>query len=109
MRCDGLILCLSCFASNYFVCNPITRQWVTISIPANIDLFSLEELLDEGLAAQTEEGILTGYKIVLIKANCEITDIIDLTIFSSETGQWTSHKVHSPNLCNFWTVALLLP
>ncbi|WRX22507.1 hypothetical protein QQP08_014994 [Theobroma cacao] len=46
---DGLILCLPRFAPKYFVCNPLTRQWEAIPIPANIDLYSLEEFWDEGL------------------------------------------------------------
>ncbi|XP_019100707.1 PREDICTED: F-box protein At3g28330-like [Camelina sativa] len=47
-----------------------------------------------GLVTKVENGVLLGYKVVVMNANY-IRDVIELLIYSSDTGLWSFTTLHS--------------
>ncbi|KAL9293030.1 unnamed protein product [Arabidopsis thaliana] len=90
----GLILVS--LKQTYYVANPISRQCVEIPplprLPRRADIFK-----PSGLATRIENGVVLGYKVVLMKDTTD-TDDISLLIYSSETGLWSFNTVQSPYL-----------
>ncbi|KAL3503711.1 hypothetical protein ACH5RR_038160 [Cinchona calisaya] len=81
-------------ATEYFICNPITKQWLAIPDPKHCT-----RRASFGFITQVdEEGILRSFKLVLVHCPCtsKIQNFLEFEVFSSETGKWVEHIVHSP-------------
>lgn len=98
----GLILCSS---KSYIVCNPLTRQWLTLPPPP-----------------QSREPLLTGFVCdpCFDMDNCtcyfkavrvfphKIPNVLNVEIYRSENNQWSELEVPFPGDINFahsWAVA----
>ncbi|KAG7575131.1 hypothetical protein ISN44_As09g032580 [Arabidopsis suecica] len=96
----GLILiCLKSHSlrRTYYVANPISRQCVEIPRPpppppaTRLRIF---RPVPSGLVTKVENGIVIGYKVVVMNTS-NIIDVITLLIYSSETGLWSFTTLHS--------------
>ncbi|XP_057983504.1 F-box protein At1g49990-like [Malania oleifera] len=76
----------------YFVCNPITQQWVALPLPPHRLKYVIE-----GFVTQAEDGIVAAYKVVRMERLCENTRVLNIEIFASETGEWKSYRAFTPN------------
>ncbi|XP_022741923.1 putative F-box protein At3g23970 [Durio zibethinus] len=93
-----LILCMATSTGQFFVCNPLNKQYKALPHPARtlLEHDHLEEV-KVGFVVQTEGGLLvTGYtyKVVLLKR--EISNIFNLVTFSPETGEWYTSEADCP-------------
>ncbi|KAK2980806.1 hypothetical protein RJ640_029883 [Escallonia rubra] len=80
---NGLILCCSLGPMNYYVCDPVTRQSVTL--PTHTGRHNARE----GLVSRiNEENVLSSFKAVRlsVESNC-----LNLETYSSETGEWVDY------------------
>ncbi|CAH8266168.1 unnamed protein product [Arabidopsis lyrata] len=96
----GLILiCLKShyLRRTYYVANPISRQCVEIPRPpppppaTRLRIF---RPVPSGLVTKVENGVVIGYKVVVMNTS-NIIDVITLLIYSSETGLWGFTTLHS--------------
>nr|KAJ0205408.1 hypothetical protein LSAT_V11C500243160 [Lactuca sativa] len=90
---NGLVLC--CWRSptpfDYYICDPLTRQWITL--PRRGPKY--HEFFKEGLITRVnEDHMLTSYIVVMLKLF--ESNYLNLEIFSSETGKWISYKLPCP-------------
>ncbi|CAI9087850.1 OLC1v1022035C1 [Oldenlandia corymbosa var. corymbosa] len=70
----------------FYICNAVTKQWFTL--PSH-RFFTTE--FNVGFVTQIESGVLTGYKVVVVRCGCLVE--LDVQMFSSETGRWENFKV----------------
>ncbi|KAL7600806.1 hypothetical protein Lser_V15G22293 [Lactuca serriola] len=87
---NGLILC--CWHSptpfDYYICDPLTRQWITL--PRRGPRY--HHYRREGLITRVnDDHMLTGYTVVWLQ-HFE-SNYLNLEIFSSETGKWIFYKL----------------
>ncbi|CAA7032083.1 unnamed protein product [Microthlaspi erraticum] len=92
----------------YYVANPITKQRIKIPPPSE-DLLGFAETTEElgfvdsyfflrqaSLVAQTENGVVLGYKVVLTGTRFRDTGcFIVFLMYSSETGTWSYKTLQS--------------
>lgn len=96
----GLILiCLKShyLRRTYYVANPISRQCVEIPRPPPpppATRLSIFRPVPSGLVTKVENGVVIGYKVVVMNTS-NIIDVITLLIYSSETGLWSFTTLHS--------------
>ncbi|XP_023640428.1 F-box protein At3g28330 [Capsella rubella] len=93
----GLILVCSysdTIGRTNYVANPISRQCVGIPTPPPQTLLRVSRPVPSGLVTRVEDGVVLGYKVVLISAR-NIIDVITLLIYSSETGLWSLTTLRS--------------
>ncbi|XVF69210.1 hypothetical protein PTKIN_Ptkin11bG0062400 [Pterospermum kingtungense] len=86
---NGLLLCSQTFywQKNYYICNPLIRQWIALPIP----LRTLQSVA-VGFISKHD-----GYNVVRIPTYDHISpNIVQLECFSSRTGQWHCSMVHCP-------------
>nr|KAJ0208546.1 hypothetical protein LSAT_V11C500243120 [Lactuca sativa] len=87
---NGLILC--CWRSGsrfvYYICDPLTRQWITL--PRCEPKYSFKEGL---ITTVNEDHMLTGYTVVRLEHGT--SNYLNLEILTSETGKWISYKLPS--------------
>ncbi|AEE77434.2 F-box family protein-like protein [Arabidopsis thaliana] len=74
----GLILVHRVSSQSFYVANPVSRQCVEILPSQKLDCFWIL-----GIATRVENGVVLGYKVVLLKPN------FTFLIYSSETGLWS--------------------
>lgn len=102
---NGLVLCCAALRRPivYFVCNPLTKQWVALPPPpSNVKTvyvgficnpqYSCDD--DHQGGGESEMGSKTTYKVVRIDVvNCEsprqLSGTLKLEIFCSVSGRWT--------------------
>ncbi|CAH8266904.1 unnamed protein product [Arabidopsis lyrata] len=92
---NGLLLILT---QDYmiYVGNPVLREWVKIR-PCTLSLKSYFQTIKFGLATRVDEnGVVLGYKVVLVNTRFENATNLTLQIYSSETGEWTCENVCCP-------------
>ncbi|CAH2045079.1 unnamed protein product [Thlaspi arvense] len=83
----GLVLIHVVTTQSFFVANPVTRQCAEILTHGFLE----ERFWILGIATRTEDGVVLGYKVVLLKANFS-----GFLIYSSETGSWSLEAVRFP-------------
>ncbi|OVA08927.1 hypothetical protein BVC80_901g60 [Macleaya cordata] len=99
---NGLVLCSnsSAFQSKYYVCNPLTKEWVSLPPPHQTP----RAWVLNGFFCESSPSSLTStsYKVVRIK-ECRVQPKtnFDLDLFSSDIGEWSSYKVSSPKEITF--------
>ncbi|XP_050226154.1 F-box protein At5g49610-like [Mercurialis annua] len=85
---NGLLLCGNLSGYTYYVCNPLTAQYV--SLP---DSASKCELAGVGFLSTDRD-----YKVVQIRRCYPVHDTVRLRIFSSDVGEWKSIELSCPLL-----------
>ncbi|KAL3503572.1 hypothetical protein ACH5RR_038021 [Cinchona calisaya] len=93
------------YFSEYYICDPITKQWFPLPEPKYAS-----KRVSLGFITHVEAGILTSYKVVLIHCCRHIRHFLKFEVFSSETGEWVEHTVHSQcgmMVCRFRNPVLL--
>ncbi|XP_023767535.1 putative F-box protein At3g23970 [Lactuca sativa] len=96
---NGLVLC--CWRSptpfDYYICDPLTRQWITL--PRRGPKY--HEFFKEGLITRVnEDHMLTSYIVVRLKHFK--SNYLNLEIFSSQTGKWIGNKLPCPISIKLW-------
>ncbi|KAF5763843.1 putative F-box domain-containing protein [Helianthus annuus] len=98
---NGLILCCSLGPLVYHVCNPVTRQWVTLAKSTKTQNFFAEGFVSR----VNEDNLVTDYTVVRLEMDLSVVrqemltsfpDYLHLEIFSSETGEWVGYRVPCP-------------
>ncbi|GER24905.1 F-box family protein [Striga asiatica] len=74
-----------------YICNPMTNQWFPLPRPkcnpnANVSY---------GFITRVESGILTSYRIVLVRCYPQKQFFIEFVVFCSESGKWVEYTVRS--------------
>ncbi|XP_006291195.2 F-box protein At3g26010 [Capsella rubella] len=103
----GLVM-LSDYDLDYcFVGSPVLRKWIKIP-PApdgeSSSVFGLVSRVDD-------DGFVLGFKVVRLAkyrvTNNYVSSTLDLFLYSSETGIWTSKTIHCPyKITNFGSLTL---
>ncbi|KAK2980807.1 hypothetical protein RJ640_029884 [Escallonia rubra] len=94
---NGLILCCLLGPLIYYVCDPVTRQWVTLprgrhNAPNRHPIF-----FGEGLVSRiNEENVLTSFKAVRVEWLSVESNFLNLETYSSETGEWVDYRLFCP-------------
>lgn len=94
---NGLIMCCLLGPLIYYVCDPVTRQWITLprgrhNAPNRHPMF-----FGEGLVSKiNEDNVLTSYKAVRVEWLSVESNFLNLETFSSETGTWTEYRLFCP-------------
>ncbi|CAH8310909.1 unnamed protein product [Eruca vesicaria subsp. sativa] len=81
----GLILIYA--VTKFYVANPVSRQCVQILPNVNVE----KRFWILGIATRTENDVVLGYKVVLLKTN-----FTSFLIYSSETRSWSHETVCFP-------------
>ncbi|XP_059638975.1 F-box protein At3g26010-like, partial [Cornus florida] len=97
---NGLVLCSPSVTSHrvYYVCNPLTMQWVELPPPPTFQkhihfgFTTRIDVEDFKKSSFRVVRICSGDKLVLVHRNT-----LNLEIFSSETGTWTESLISCPH------------
>lgn len=81
--CDGLLLCSDARKIVYYICNPITREIVSIP-PSPYPCQSV----GCGLICKLEGGVVNLYCLVLIQRVVGSVDAFTFQVYSSESNEW---------------------
>ncbi|EOA29377.1 hypothetical protein CARUB_v10025664mg, partial [Capsella rubella] len=97
--CDnwGLSLSLYSYISSFLTDEFENHKDPTVYVLAYTDvglILVLSRPVPSGLVTRVEDGVVLGYKVVLISAR-NIIDVITLLIYSSETGLWSLTTLRS--------------
>ncbi|CAH8384953.1 unnamed protein product [Eruca vesicaria subsp. sativa] len=83
-----------------YVANPVSRECVEILIhdplPTGFGTYEYSFLWQWGLVTRTVNGVLLGYKVILIDKLLRDTKL-NCLIYSSETGLWSLETLHLPH------------
>lgn len=94
---NGLILCCLLGPLIYYVCDPVTRQWVTLPRGSQNSPNRHPIIFGEGLVSKvSDDRVLTSYKAVKIEWLSVESNFLNLETYSSETGHWTEHRLFCP-------------
>lgn len=85
----GLVLCSSSDSvpTQYYVCNPITKQWVTLPLTAS------GAKADCGIACELDSSGGCFYQVVHIPTFTKNARKFKIEIFSSDVGKWKVNSV----------------
>nr|XP_043639636.1 F-box protein At1g49990-like [Erigeron canadensis] len=95
---NGLVLCCLLGPLVYYVCDPVTRQWVTL--PRGNDRIPKRHptYFGEGIVSKVNDnGLLTSYTVVRVEMPKLASRFLNLETFSSETGRWVGYKLPCEN------------
>jgi hypothetical protein len=93
---NGLILCCLLGPLIYYVCDPVTRQWVTLPRGCQNTPNRHPIIFGEGLVSRVnQDHVLTSYKAVRVEWLQVESNYLCLETYSSETGHWAEHKLFS--------------
>ncbi|CAE6067202.1 unnamed protein product [Arabidopsis arenosa] len=89
----GLVL-ISDYGDYCFVGNPVLRQWIKIPpAPGKSSVFGLVTRVDD-------YGFVLGFKVVRLAkmrpTSIYLSSVLNVFMYSSETGIWTSKTIHCP-------------
>ncbi|KAA8530281.1 hypothetical protein F0562_004990 [Nyssa sinensis] len=89
----GLLLCCLLGPLIYYVCDPVTRQWISLPrAPNNATRHPI--YFGEGLVSRAnEENVVTSFKVVRVEWLSGKYDFLNIETFSSETGEWKDAKL----------------
>ncbi|CAA0823871.1 Unknown protein [Striga hermonthica] len=74
-----------------YICNPMTNQWFPLPKPK----YNPKANLSYGFITRVEDGILTSYRVVLVRCHPQKQFFIEFVVFCSESGKWVEYTVHS--------------
>ncbi|XP_010425262.1 PREDICTED: F-box protein At3g26010-like [Camelina sativa] len=105
----GLVLVSEYGLDCYFVGNPVLRKWIKIPpapapAPGRSSPFGLVTRVDK-------DGFVLGFKVVMLAkdqaTNNYVSSTLDVCLYSSETGIWTSKTIHCPyQITNYGSLTL---
>ncbi|KAL7596325.1 hypothetical protein Lser_V15G30576 [Lactuca serriola] len=92
---NGLVLCCAdlCPPVVYFVCNPLTKQWITLPPPpTDVKSSYIGFTCNPQYSCNDnqEQRMTTSFKVVCIQV--ALRDTLSLEIFCSESGKWTNEN-----------------
>ncbi|XP_077252506.1 F-box protein At5g49610-like [Tasmannia lanceolata] len=91
--CNGLILCICGGPKGvtYYICNPVTKEWVALPKPH-------KRLFLDRASLAYDPSVSPHYKVVCLTVpiNLQVNNYISLEIFYSDSGKW----VESNMLCD---------
>ncbi|KAM0055528.1 putative F-box domain-containing protein [Helianthus debilis subsp. tardiflorus] len=90
---NGLILIWSFSDKVYHVCDPVTRQRVTLSRKHNEAVFNWEGFVSR----VNEDNVVTSYRIVRVETQMPPSNYLGLDMYTSETGKWVDFRLPCPN------------
>ncbi|KAK1438868.1 hypothetical protein QVD17_04680 [Tagetes erecta] len=96
---NGLILyCLS-GSLIYYVCDPVTRQWVTLPRARYKSPNKTHPMFfGEGIVSKVnEDNVLTSYTVARVELLISSIPYLSFQTFSSETGKWIEYKLRCTN------------
>ncbi|XP_059639818.1 F-box protein At1g49990-like [Cornus florida] len=77
----------------YYVCDPVTGQWVSLPRPGK-NIHFRPAYTGEGLVSRVnDENVVTSYKVVRVEWIPEESNVLNLEAFSSDTGEWREVKL----------------
>ncbi|CAA7059090.1 unnamed protein product [Microthlaspi erraticum] len=88
-----------------YVGNPVSQEWVKIpALEGDSTVFDLVTRLDEG-------GVVVGFKVMRLASvkatNNYLSATLSFSVYSSETGIWTSKIIHCPHqITNLFSITL---
>ncbi|KAI3813179.1 hypothetical protein L1987_17897 [Smallanthus sonchifolius] len=95
---NGLILCCLLGPLIYYVCDPVTRQWVTLPRARDKSPNTHPIFFGEGLVSRVnEDNVVTSYTVVRVELLISRANYLSLETFSSETGKWVDYKLPCGN------------
>ncbi|KAI3741374.1 hypothetical protein L1987_59046 [Smallanthus sonchifolius] len=95
---NGLISCCSLGPMNYYVCDPVTRLWVTIPSRTGKCKKKILKFYGEGFVSRVNaDNVVTSYTVVRVEKLESRLNYLSLETFSSETGKWVYHNLPCPN------------
>ncbi|KAK9052432.1 hypothetical protein SSX86_029061 [Deinandra increscens subsp. villosa] len=95
---NGLVLCCLLGPLIYYVCDPVTRQWVTLPRGRDKSSNTHPIFFGEGFVSRiNEDNVLTSYTVVRVELVNVRTNYLSLEVFSSETGKWVDYKLPCPH------------
>lgn len=95
---NGLILCCLLGPLVYYVCDPVTRQWVTLPRGREKSPDRHPIFFGEGFVSRVnEDNVLTSYTVVRVELLNSFSTHLNLETFSSETGKWVDYRLPCPN------------
>ncbi|KAJ0692590.1 hypothetical protein HanPI659440_Chr15g0587711 [Helianthus annuus] len=90
---NGLILIWSFSDKVYHVCDPVTRQRVTLSRKRDDSIFNWEGFVSR----VNEDNVVTSYRIVRVETYLPPSNYLSLDMYTSETGKWVDYRLPCPN------------
>ncbi|XP_071693271.1 putative F-box protein At3g28280 [Rutidosis leptorrhynchoides] len=91
---NGLVLCGLLGPLIYYVCDPVTRQWVTLPRGRDTSPNRHPIFFGEGFVSKiNEDGLLTSYTVVRVELLNTATSYLNLETFSSDTGKWIDYRL----------------
>ncbi|KFK41881.1 hypothetical protein AALP_AA2G184100 [Arabis alpina] len=103
---NGLVLIEEQSKKACYVGNPVLQQWVEIPPPLDSSrLFGFVTCVDE-------DGVVLSFKVVrlyqVLLSNDYVSHSLSVSLYSSDTGMWTSKLLHCPcliiNMITFMTL-----
>ncbi|GER37281.1 F-box family protein [Striga asiatica] len=74
-----------------YICNPMTNQWFPLPRPKYIPKTNASY----GFITRVKAGILTSYRVVLVRCHRQKQSFVEFEVFCSESGKWVEYTVHS--------------
>nr|XP_017239237.1 PREDICTED: F-box protein At1g49990-like [Daucus carota subsp. sativus] len=94
---NGLVMFCSFAPLVYFVCDPVTRQWVSLPRGRQNSSIFQRRYFGEGLVSKVNENnVVTSFRAVRVECQDVESFSMDLEVFASETGVWTAHTLVCP-------------
>ncbi|XP_026408656.1 uncharacterized protein LOC113303787 [Papaver somniferum] len=91
---NGLVLCTtSLFNQMVYVCNPLTKKWVSLPPPPKVSEYVMAGFECDG--SSSSSLISTSYKVVRVP-RFETRSKFKAEIFSSGFGEWSVYEVSCP-------------
>lgn len=94
---NGLFMCCLLGPLIYYVCDPVTRQFLTLPRGSHNSPNRHPMFFGEGLVSKiNEHNVLTSFKAVRVEWLSMESSFLNLETFSSETGTWTEYRLTCP-------------
>ncbi|XAR71198.1 hypothetical protein NMG60_11028355 [Bertholletia excelsa] len=95
---NGLLLCCLLGPLMYYVCDPVTKQWVALPKPRSVIMSRHPIFFGEGLVTLlNEENVVTSYRVVRVEWLSVLSDHLNFETYSSETGEWKELRLSCPS------------
>ncbi|KAJ9564341.1 hypothetical protein OSB04_000307 [Centaurea solstitialis] len=95
---NGLILCCLLGPLVYYICDPVTRQWITLPRGREMSPNRHPIFFGEGMVSRVnEDRVVTSYVVVRVELLSSVSSYLNLEMFSSETGKWSDYRLQCPD------------